>query len=92
MDKKDFIDGINKLEMAYNQKFTKEKLQLWWDNLKSMPVDKYLSKIDELLQVNKFMPNIAEILDKRKLLGDYEQRDYSNYDFSQLYANKGAGQ
>ena len=53
-----------------------------------MSANSYLDKIDNLMQVNKFMPNIAEILDNHQRLGNYEQRDYSNYDFSKLYANE----
>ncbi len=88
MDKQEFLKGIEKLELAYNQKFTTEKLKVWWDNLKEMNVKTYLERIDELIKTNQFMPNIAEILNKRNILSNYEQRDYSNYDFEKLYANK----
>lgn len=87
MDKQEFVKGINKLELAYNQRFTTQKLNLWWDKLNEMEVTKYLDRIDKLIETNPYMPNIAEILDKRKLLSDFEQRDYSDYDWSKLYKN-----
>lgn len=87
MDKQEFILGIKKLEMAYNQKFTVEKIQLWWDKLKNMEASKYLDKIDKLITTKEFMPNIAEILDKRQTLSNFKQRNYRDYDFEKLYAN-----
>ena len=88
MNRIEFKQGIEKLEMAYNQKFSVEKLKLWWDKLNKMSASSYLDKIEELIIINKFMPNIAEILDNHQRLGNYKQRDYSNYDFSKLYANE----
>lgn len=87
MDKQEFVKGINKLELAYNQKFTAEKLRLWWNKLSEMEATKYLERIDRLIETNQYMPNVAEILDKKKTLSNFEQRDYSNYDFSKLYKN-----
>lgn len=92
MDKKQFLSGIEKLEMAYNQKFDTKKLVLWYSKLNSMPVDKFLKRIDELIPTKEYMPNIAEILDKKRISSNYtnyEQRSYSDIDFNQFYANKG---
>lgn len=87
MDKQEFVKGINKLELAYNQRFTTQKLNLWWDKLNQMEVTQYLERINRLIETNPYMPNIAEILDKKARLSNFEQRDYSNYDFSKLYKN-----
>lgn len=87
MNKNEFKKGIEKLQMAYNQKFTVEKLQLWWNKLKNMETSRYLAQIDKLIATKEFMPNIAEILDNKQIISNYEQRDYSNYDFYELYAN-----
>lgn len=87
MNKIEFKKGIEKLEMAYNQKFTTEKLIMWWNKLKEMDNNQFNSRLDELIETKKFMPSIAEILDKGEKLSNFEQRDYSNYDFSKFYAN-----
>ena len=87
MDKQEFGSGIKKLELAYNQRFTTEKLNLWWDRLSKMEATKYLDRIDKLIETKAYMPNIAEILNKKETLSNFEQRDYSNYDFSKLYKN-----
>ena len=87
MDKQEFGSGIKKLELAYNQRFTTEKLNLWWGRLSKMEATKYLDRIDKLIETKAYMPNIAEILNKKETLSNFEQRDYSNYDFSKLYKN-----
>ena len=92
MDKKQFLCGIEKLEMAYNQKFNKEKLIVWYSKLKFMEADKYLQRINELIETKEYMPNIAEILDKKQVNSNYtnyQQREYRDIDFNQFYANKG---
>lgn len=91
MDKKQFINGIEKLEMAYNQKFDTKKLVLWYSKLNSMEEDKFLQRIDTLIQTKEYMPNIAEILDKKQASNNYtnyEQRNYEEIDFNQFYANR----
>lgn len=87
MNKAEFMEGIHILQDNYNQKFSTEKLRLYYENLKEMKKETYINNINELIKTNKFMPNIAEILNKKELLGNYDQRDYSDFDFSCLYAN-----
>lgn len=86
MERAEFAIGIKKIQNAYNTKFEAEKIDLWWNNLKNMDGNKYLKRVDELINTSKFIPNIAEILDKNKL-ENCEQRDYSNMDFNKYYAN-----
>lgn len=88
MNKNEFMEGIHILQNTYNQKFTTEKLKLYYENLKDMSKEKYISNINEIIKKNEFLPNIAQIRNKKQVLGNYEQRDYSDYDFSKLYANK----
>ena len=89
MDKPEFIQGIQKIELAYNTKFTREKLELWYSKLKKMDSKRYLERIDKLISENKYIPNIAEIIgqDARAFV-DYEQRELIDVDFDSLYANK----
>ena len=46
--------------------------------------------INEIIKNVPYIPNIAQIRNEpKKEYSNYEQRDYSNFDFSKLYANKG---
>lgn len=90
MDKTEFMEGIHILQDNYNRKLTSSQLRLYYDNLKNMSKDRYISNIKEYIKTNSFMPTISQILDKtnKNKYQNFEQRDYSNYDFSKLYANK----
>ena len=74
MDKKEFMEGIHLIQNAYNQKFSTEKLKLYYENLQDMDKEQYIKNIKQLIKDSEFVP---------------EQRDYSNFDFSKLYANIG---
>lgn len=89
MDKAEFLKGIQKIELAYSTKFTKEKLGFWYSKLKHMDPNRYLERIDKLISTNNYIPNIAEIIGQTsRAFVDYEQRELSNIDFNSLYANK----
>ncbi len=89
MNKQEFYEGIKKIENAYNTKFERDKLNLWYSKLNEMEYKEYLERIDELITTKKFIPNIAEILDEQPRFGytNYDQRDYKDIDFDSLYAN-----
>lgn len=88
MVKDEFIEGIKRIQDAYNTTFNVEKLQLWWNKLQFMNGKAYLDKIDRLITMNKYMPNIAEIIDDEKpsiQYANYEQREYKDSDFDKFY-------
>lgn len=89
MNKQEFYEGIKKIENAYNTKFERDKLNLWYSKLKEMEYQEYIDRIDELITTKKYIPNIAEILDEQPkcTYTNYDQRDYKNIDFDSLYAN-----
>jgi hypothetical protein len=89
MNKQEFYEGIKKIENAYNTKFERDKLNLWYSKLKEMEYQEYLDKIDELITTKKYIPNIAEILEQQPKFAyqNYDQRDYKDIDFDSLYAN-----
>lgn len=91
MDHKEFIKGITKLELAYNTKFTNEKIIFWYGKLKQMDSKQYQENIDKFISTRNYIPNVAEITGqtaKASAFADYEQRDLSNIDLNNLYANK----
>ena len=64
MDKAEFMEGIHLIQNAYNQKFSTEKLKLYYENLQDMDKEQYIKNIKQLIK-------------------------NSDFDFSQLYANRG---
>ena len=51
---------------------------------------RYPAKVEEYIKTNSFMPTISQILNQPKMSNCRcsEQRDYSDFDFNKLYANK----
>ena len=86
----DFMEGVHILQNTYNQKFSKDKLKLFYENLKDMNKDRYITNINQFIKKSQFMPNIAQLRGEntQRVELNFEQRDYSNFDFSKLYANK----
>lgn len=89
MNKTEFMEGIHILQNNYNQKFSTEKLRLYYEHLQDMDKQEYLDNISKLLKTNEFVPNIAQIRgeENRRAYQNYDQRDYKDIDFDSLYAN-----
>lgn len=91
MTKVEFMEGIHILQNNYNRKLTGDQLRLYYENLKDLSKEKYINSINEIIKNVPYMPNIAQIRNEPKReFANYEQRDYSDLDFSKIYANKGA--
>ena len=89
MNKTEFMEGIHILQNAYNQEFSADKLRVYYEALKDMKKEKYINNIKQQIKVNTFMPNVAQNKNEKQKLSNLEPRDYSDFDFSKLYANGG---
>lgn len=90
MNKIEFMEGVHILQDNYNRTLSETQLKLFYENLKDMSKDKYISNIKEHIKTNAFMPTISQIRNETsKQFVNYEQRNYSNLDFNKFYANKG---
>ncbi len=90
MNKIEFMEGVHILQDNYNRTLSETQLKLFYENLKDMSKDKYISNIKEYIKINAFMPTISQIRNEtNKQFVNYEQRNYSNLDFNKFYANKG---
>ena len=90
MNKIEFMEGVHILQDNYNRTLSETQLKLFYENLKDMNKDKYISNIKEYIKTNSFMPTISQIRNEtNKQFVNYEQRDYSDLDFNKFYANKG---
>lgn len=88
MNINDFREGIELLQNNYNKKLSTGQLKLYYENLKDMSKDRYITNVKTNIKLNPFMPNIAQIRNETsKKYANYTQRDYSNVDLSKYYAN-----
>ncbi len=87
LTKKEFMEGVHILQNNYNKKLTTEQLQLYYENLSDLDKKAYMKNVIENIRNNEFMPNIAQLRNNKNKISNFEQRDYSEYDFNGLYAN-----
>lgn len=88
LTKGEFMEGIHILQDNYNRKLTGTQLKLYYDNLKNINKEKFMENINTAIRISPFMPTISQIINEpRKQYSNYEQRDYSDFNFSKFYAN-----
>lgn len=90
LTKNEFMEGIHILQDNYNRKLTGTQLRLFYEHLKGMSKEKFITNINSIIKTSPFMPTIAQIINEpRKQYSNYEQRDYSDTDLDRLYKNGG---
>ncbi len=88
LTKTEFIEGINILQDNYSKKMTGSQLKLFYENLKDLDKNTYMSNINNYIKTNAFMPTIAQIRNIPKLsYANYEQREYTEAELNKFYAN-----
>ena len=88
MNVDEFREGIHILQNNYNKTFSKDQWLLYYENLKDLSKDRFISNIKQAIKTNPFIPNIAQLRNEQnKNYTNYEQRDYSNEDLNKYYAN-----
>lgn len=75
MNKKDFINTITYLGLAYNKNFTEQEMVVWYDMLGEYPEEVLNKSVKDLVGREKFMPKISDVIEecnKYKKLDRYE--------------------
>lgn len=60
----EFTKIIKLLSIAYNKDFDEDTLKLWYFNFKDIKLDIFAQSVKKIIKENKFMPSIAELLEK----------------------------
>ena len=88
LTKGDFMIGIHILQDNYGRQMTGSQLKLFYENLKDLDKDTYISNINNHIKTNSFMPTIAQLRNIPKLsYSNYEQREYTEAELNKFYAN-----
>lgn len=61
MNKREFYTNMQKIETAYNKKFTREELQLWFKEFMSTDIKEFQKAVDKTIKEVRFVPKIADI-------------------------------
>ena len=84
MQKEEFKKEIQKIQTAYNKKFTKEELQLWFKEFITTDIKEFRRAVDKTIQEGKFTPKIADI---RARIAVNPNDYYTNDPYVYLYKN-----
>ena len=84
MDKEEFKKQIAKIQTAYNKKFNKEELILWFNEFQNVSIDEFKKAIDKTIREVEFIPNIADV---RARINVNPNDYYMNDPYSYLYKN-----
>lgn len=66
MKYKEFIDYVTELQNYYNQELNETEVEIWYESLKFMTVERFNYILSELYKINRFMPKLSEVLDMHK--------------------------
>lgn len=77
MNNKEFMLYTQEIEHFYNQKLSDVEKDIWYENLKFMPVERFNYILSEIYKTNKYMPRLAEILQIHKSI-PYEEKTEKN--------------
>ena len=83
----DFMEGIHIIQDNYHKKLSKAQLNLFYDKLKDMNKDQYISNIKEHIKTNPYIPNVAQILKQTNTENTETNIDRINLNSSYWYIN-----
>lgn len=84
MNKQEFYKNMQEIETAYNKKFSKEELMLWFKEFMTTETSEFGKAVDKTIKEIKFIPKIADIRARIKVNpNDY----YTNDPYACLYKN-----
>ena len=62
MTEKEFLQYVGEVQNFYGQKLSQMELNIWFENLKFMTMQRFNYILAEIYKTNKFMPKLAEVL------------------------------
>lgn len=83
MNKQEFYNNMKKIEVAYNKKFDKEELVLWFEKFATTDIKEFEKAIDKTIKEVVFMPKIADI----RVRIAVNPNDYYIDEYAHLYKN-----
>lgn len=72
-DKTAFLAKMTRMAEMYRQSLSSEGLRGYWEHLRSYRLDIVLKAIDAAVEVCKFLPTVADILEQIELIPSYHQ-------------------
>lgn len=84
MNKQEFYEDMQKIQIAYSKEFNKDELRLWFKEFMTVDKAEFEKSIDKTIKEIKFTPKIADVRARIKVNpNDY----YINDPYAYLYKN-----
>ncbi len=84
MDKQDFVNVIEKIEIVYNKKFSQKEYEIWFKEFMTTDVKEFEKAIDKTIREVRVVPKIADI---RSRIAVNPNDYYINDPYAYLYKN-----
>lgn len=62
MEINEFIEATNRIEKYFEKEYTTEQRQIMFEEVRKMPLEKYIKAVNNCIRTCKFMPKLADIL------------------------------
>lgn len=63
MTRSEFIEATSRLEQYYDKEYNTQQLQIMYEELNSLTVERYRQLISALIRKSKFLPKVADIIE-----------------------------
>lgn len=84
MNKQEFYEDMQKIQIAYSKEFNKDELRLWFKEFMTVDKAEFEKAINKTIKEIKFTPKIADVRARIKVNpNDY----YINDPYAYLYKN-----
>lgn len=75
MTRNEFIEYVEQIQNVYHKELTAIELDIWYENLKFMTIERFNYILSEIYKTNKFMPTLADILQVHKQIPYTAKKD-----------------
>ena len=84
MDKQTFVNLVEKIEIAYNKRFSQKEYEMWFKEFMATDIEEFEKAIDKTIKEVRFIPKIADVRARISINpNDY----YINDPYAYLYKN-----
>lgn len=63
MNRSEFVEATSRIERYYEKEYTTQQLQIMFEELSTLPVERYRQLISAVIRKSKYLPKIADIIE-----------------------------
>ena len=72
----EFIQATNRLETYYGKELSTDQMQIMYEELKNLSIDRYIKLISKCLKTCKYLPKIADIVSANmEMIGEVSEEE-----------------